>query len=614
MAKLHYEKIGLKCGLEIHQQLNGTKLFCQCDPHITERTDFDIHRQLTSVSGEAGKTDIAVEAESKRQRRFTYTGSAHCNCLVDTDESPPQPLNTDALNTVLLFSKMVDATPVDFAQTMRKIVIDGSNTTGFQRTTLVATNGTVLSSNGPVRIATVIVEEDSAQKRNESAGTVTYNLDRLGIPLIEIGTEPDITTPEHAQEVAAHLGMLLRSTGRVRRGQGTIRQDVNVSIASGDRVEIKGAQDLKLIPTIVEEEITRQQVLVHLKNEWIRQKCVVGKIIDLTYALSSSTSKVIKSALDTGGVVLGIRITNATGLLGHEVQSGRRFGTELANYAKVAAGVKGLFHSDELPKYGITLEEVNSVREQLKARSQDAFILVATTKDIAKRALHAVIARLEMTSHGVIREVRNALSVGTSEYLRPLPGAGRMYPETDIPLTRIDKVAYKKLKLPELVTERATRYEKSGLSKDLALYTAKSERFILIDELLKKCKNLKPGYLAETVHSIEADIKSQTGKTIEVQDADLREVLLALDKGKIAKESVLDVLAQDGDISAILPNYTLLSKTELKQAVKTLLKQHKDTNPKAIMGIAMKALRGKAPGREINKLVTELLKQPKKHQ
>ena len=255
---MDYKKLNFKCGLEIHQQLETKKLFCDCPSILTDKIDLIIKRRLKAVAGESGKIDIAAIHETQKNKEFIYKINYENTCSVEYDEEPPHNLNKDALGIALQIVLLLNAKIPDELQIMRKTVVDGSNTSGFQRTVLVGRNGYINTSKGKVRISIICLEEDSARKIKEEDKSITFNLDRLGIPLIEIGTEPDIKDPEHAKETAKILGMILRSTGKVKRGIGTIRQDVNVSIENGSRVEIKGFQDLRKMPLIIEKEIKRQ--------------------------------------------------------------------------------------------------------------------------------------------------------------------------------------------------------------------------------------------------------------------------------------------------------------------------------------------------------------------
>ena len=274
---LNPEGLGFMCGLEIHQQLATGKLHSRMP---SELYDFGLdeipqnwsrsHRKLRAAQGEGGRIDVTARFESRRNRSFVYVQSPNAG-LIELDEAPPLNHDSEAVDTVLTIAAMMHAKPVSSMQAMRKTVVDGSNTSGFQRTTLVATNGFIESNLGNVGVDVICLEEDSARKLDTKSSAdgelVFYTLDRLGMPLIEIATAPDIQTPDHAKEVALVLGTLLRDTRLVRRGLGSIRQDLNVSIACGVRVEIKGCQDLDWIPRIIKIEMARQLHMYRLANQ-----------------------------------------------------------------------------------------------------------------------------------------------------------------------------------------------------------------------------------------------------------------------------------------------------------------------------------------------------------
>ncbi|MEM4244889.1 MAG: Glu-tRNA(Gln) amidotransferase subunit GatE [Candidatus Nanoarchaeia archaeon] len=260
---MDYEKIGLKIGLEIHQRLESHKLFCNCPSVMRDdKPDIIVIRRLRAVAGEAGDVDVAAKFEMEKGLQYVYEGYSDTTCNVEFDEQPPGPLNLDALEIALQIALLLNAKPVNEVHVMRKTVVDGSNTSGFQRTALIAKDGYVETSKGKVGIGYVYLEEEAAKNVKEEENSRVWRLDRLGIPLVEIQTKPDIKTPEHAKEVAELLGMILRSTGRVKHGLGSIRQDINLSINGGARVEIKGFQDLRSIPKVVEYEVKRQLELI----------------------------------------------------------------------------------------------------------------------------------------------------------------------------------------------------------------------------------------------------------------------------------------------------------------------------------------------------------------
>ncbi|MBI4151280.1 Glu-tRNA(Gln) amidotransferase subunit GatE, partial [Candidatus Woesearchaeota archaeon] len=604
---LDWKSLGLKCGLEIHQQLEGKKLFCKCPTLIREDpAHFTIKRRLRAVAGEAGDVDVAALHEMQKGKWFSYEGFEDSTCLVELDESPPEQVNDDALRTALQVSLLLNAVPVDQVHMMRKTVVDGSNTSGFQRTALVARNGVLTTEHGTVTIPTISLEEDASRIIKNSPTDTLYRLDRLGIPLIEIGTGPEIKDPDHCKEVAEALGLLLRATGRAKRGLGTIRQDVNVSIAGGTRIEIKGAQDLKLVPTLVAYEVVRQKSLLELKDELVKRNVSFDSSVEnLTHILAPSTSTVIKNALAAGGVVLAVKFPQCHGLIGKEIQPGRRFGTELSDRAKAHAGVGGLFHSDELPKYGITQGEVDTIRKALQCHEHDAFILVADKEEKAVAAMRAILARAKEALHGVPKEVRKANEDGTTTFLRPMPGAARMYPETDIRPIALTAEAIKSIPLPELINVKIDRYQQWGLGRDLAELAAKSEQPVEFERFVKQYPGVKPAYIAEVFFSAEKTIKRQYAIEISPTLEDFDDLFSAVNNNTISKESVLEILKQGKRVNDVLKHYAVLSDKELLKELQHIVAANKGLPFNALIGKAMATLRGKAAG---EKIVAELKK------
>jgi len=294
--QLDYRALGLICGIEIHQQLDtACKLFCGCPTkhREVEESNFEFFRYLRPSRSELGEIDRAALEEVLVTRRFHYK-SYDSTCLVEADEEPPREINAKALEISLIIARLLNMKIVDELETMRKMVIDGSNTSGFQRTGYVGSDGSIETSEGAVGISILSLEEEAARIIEDRGDSVVYSLDRLGIPLVEIGTAPDIISPAHAREVASYLGMILRSTGRVKRGLGTIRQDVNVSIKGGARVEIKGVQALNLVDKVVEFEALRQVRLLEIKEELNHRLAHVDdKIKDVTEIFAKTGSKVL---------------------------------------------------------------------------------------------------------------------------------------------------------------------------------------------------------------------------------------------------------------------------------------------------------------------------------
>lgn len=619
---MDYEKLGLKMGLEIHQQLNTSqKLFCPCPCELQDKKpEYKLMRTLRPTQSELGMIDRAAYEESRRKLQFTYEAYKHETCLVESDEEPPHPLNSESLEIALILSSLLNMAVVDEFHTMRKQVIDGSNTGGFQRTGLVATDGYLDTEYGRVKIENLCLEEDAARRIGQKKGHVIFRLDRLGIPLVEITTDPSMKHPEQVRDVAYQIGQVLRST-KVKRGLGTIRQDLNISIKEGARVEIKGVQDLDLMPTMVENEVTRQIKLLEIRDELQKRNAeVVDEIYDVKELFQGTESKIISKALEEGSVLV-IKLKGFAGLIGVEVQPGKRFGTELAGYAK-KMGVSGLFHTDELPAYGITQEEVESVRTFLDLQEEDAFILVADEDEKARNALLEVIRRAKTAIVEVPEETRKARDDANTEYLRPLPTASRMYVETDIPLQIIDRDHLEKIKsnLPELPDEKEARIIVDySLSQDLAHQLVRRNRADNFEEVMAST-DVDSTTVASTFAYTLKELK-RDGKDISKLDTDcLKNTFNLVSEGKITKEAVQEVLVGvcDGESSpeeaAKNLNLLMLSEDDVEKIIAEIV----SSNAKMVeergmgamgplMGMAMKQLKGKADGKLVNKLLRDKL-------
>ncbi|MGD9911530.1 Glu-tRNA(Gln) amidotransferase subunit GatE [Methanothrix sp.] len=616
---MDYRALGLVCGIEIHQQLDTRcKLFCSC-PTVhreVEDSNFEFFRYLRPARSELGEIDRAALEETLVSRRFVYK-SYNTTCLVEADEEPPRELNREALEIALVIARLLKMRIVDEIHTMRKTVIDGSNTSGFQRTAFIASSGSIDTSCGPVGIGILCLEEEAARIVEDRGDEVVYSLDRLGIPLVEIGTAPDIVSPQHAREVAQHIGMILRSTGRVKRGLGTIRQDVNVSIAGGARVEIKGVQELNLIERIVELEVIRQVRLLEIRDELRRRNArVCGDVVDATGLFSNTRSKVVAKALKSGGAVLATKLAGFKGIIGKEVQPGRRLGTELSDRAK-RAGVGGIFHTDELPAYGITEEEVSSLRSLLSCEESDAVAMVAAPPERARKAIEAVIERAREAIAGVPEETRRALPDGTSEYMRPLPGSARMYPETDVPPVVVNKEMVERLRLPELVVERAERYQREyGLSPEQARIMAASSNYQLFEEIVR-VYGVQPSLVVRSLESTPVELARDGVPVYRLSERHFMGCFDLLAQNRIAKEGIpalLKAMAENPDAdpesAAEAAGLMSLGASEVERIVHEIVSAKVDLvrerGERAIgplMGLAMEQLRGKADGAAVSALI-----------
>jgi len=612
MTDFDYEELGLVAGLEIHQQLDtASKLFCECpttlrDPEESTRS---FTRYLHPTRSELGEIDEAALEESMVDREFEYL-AYDSTCLVEEDDEPPHRLDEEALEVTLEIAQLLDMDVVDQAHVMRKVVIDGSNTSGFQRTSLIAREGVIETSEGPVSIDDLMLEEESAQRVEETAEGVRFSLDRLGIPLVEIGTGPDIQSPEQAREAAERIGMLLRSTGQVKRGLGTIRQDVNVSIADGARVEMKGVQSLDDIDDLVELEVQRQVRLLDVAEALRDRDAAVGDVQEVTEVFADTDSGVIAGA----DCVMGVPLRGFDGIVGRELQPDRRLGTELSDYAK-HRGAGGIFHTDELPAYGMTEAEVAALREAVGADDEDAVAIVAADRDTAESAIEAVAERAETAIEGVPEETRDAKEDGTSAYLRPLPGAARMYPETDVPPVEPDVTA---VPTPELLTEKVERYQSEfGLDAGLAEQVAYGHRMDLFEEAVEA--GVDPTLAASTLESTVTELRRDDVPVENLTGDHYRGVFDLLAAEEVPQEAVPDLLtalAESPDLTAEeavdAEDLGGVSEAEVREAVVTVVDRHEEQVAEegmgafsALMGECMGELRGKASGDLVSSVLRE---------
>jgi len=329
--KINYRDLGLKVGLEIHIQLDtGRKLFCHCPPIIkNEPPDFRIVRRLRPTLSELGQVDLAAMWEFRKHRTYIYEGYHDCTCLVEIDEEPPHEPDPRSIEVALMISKKFNAKIFDELYVMRKIVVDGSNVSGFQRTMLVAHDGVVRFFQYKVPIWTVALEEDAARKIEEKEDYVVYRLDRLGIPLIEIVTGPLEYGPNQVMEIAYYIGHTVKLTGMAKRGIGTVRQDINISISRGAKTEIKGIPELSLIPKVIEYEVKRQlnllKICEELNNRGVKENDLIPDYHDVTDVFQNTKSGIVKNILKSGGKIIAIKTPKFEGLLGYEVQPSRMY-------------------------------------------------------------------------------------------------------------------------------------------------------------------------------------------------------------------------------------------------------------------------------------------------
>ena len=625
MAKLNYETIGLKLGLEIHQQLNTkSKLFCDCPTSLsTQEPTVKFLRRLRPTQSELGQVDPAAFFEFQKGRTIVYEADKETSCLVEMDEEPPHALNPEALELGLTIAYVLKARPIEEIHVMRKIVIDGSNTTGFQRTCVVAIGGYVEAGDQRIPIQHTSLEEDAARKTNESGMTVYYRIDRLGIPLVEVATAPVIHSPEEAEKAAYAIGRALRATRKVKRGLGAIRQDLNISIPEGALIEIKGVQKLDLIRKVAEYEVQRQLALLKVTDELrargLKEENIEERFVDVTDVFRETACKIVRDAISKGRIVLAVLLPKFNGLLKVELQPNLRLGTEMAHRAMYWGRVSGIFHTDELPGYGIEAKEIEELRKKLNATPQDAVVLVADSPENAMDALKAVVERAKEALRGVPEETRGPNPDGTTRYMRPRPGAARMYPETDVPPVPVTELLmHVRETLPPMPDQVVTRLiEKHGLNKKLAEQLLDSDYLPLFESIAEKT-SIPTSFIATILTEVMKSLEREGVPVENLSDSQIEETFRLVDRGVTAKESaekVIEWLSRNPEATAIqaVDNLKLrmMTREELEALIEKrvsestqLIRKEREAAFPKLMNVIMGEVRGKADA----KIVTSILK------
>src|SRR3989344_3448454 len=574
MTEINLDKIGLRVGLEIHQQLStNKKLFCNCRPLESDEYVIRFSRKLRATKSELGEYDPAALFENRKSKTIIYYANPQSSCLVEQDEEPPHEIDMDAINIALIIACSLKSSIFSEIHTMRKIVVDGSNTSGFQRTMLVA-------QGGPVDVS-----------------------------------------PSEIKKIALALGRLLRITKKVTRGIGSIRQDVNISVMGSGIVEVKGVQQLDQLEKIIEYEAKRQHGLIliseRLKNLKL-EKVLKNDIFDVTELFRSCNSKIIKKAISDGSVIKSIRIKNFAGLFSYEPYEGIRLGKELGQLVRFY-GIGGIFHSDELPNYGIENSDIQRLQKLLEISSNDGFIIIAGENSKIDFAIDSIIRRIEDAKNGVPAETRGATPSGETVFLRPRPGASRMYPETDIPPLVItdDQIKLAKSSIPKSWDESLIDIQsKYALNAQLAEQIFDSEYLQLFEKICLD-KRHSPNFVASILCSTITNLQRQGLDISLLKIEDVLKSFELLSNNKIAKESIEIIFesimsnkAKSVEEAIEKSAITSLDETKLNMILDNIIHDnikiimHDGVRSLApLMGIAMKELRGKASGEQVNQLL-----------
>ena len=629
MSEFSINNVGLKVGLEIHQQLaTNKKLFCSCRSIESDEYYMKFQRKLRAVKSELGEYDPAALFEKSKSKTIMYYSNPESSCLVEQDEEPPHNLDKDAKELVLVIASSLNSKIFSEVYPMRKTVIDGSNTTGFQRTMLFSQGGQIDVDGDKVGVQSICLEEDSAKLLGDKGSVREYSLDRLGIPLVEIALDPVEGDPKKIKKIALSLGRLLRSTKKVTRGIGSIRQDVNISIKDGGGVvEVKGVQQLDQLERIIEFEAKRQHGLVKiakkLKNSDFKGISKDIDIFDITEDWSSCKSEIVQKALRDNSIIKAIKIENFSGMFGYSPYEGIRLGKEIGQLVKFY-GIGGVFHSDELPNYGINNDDILIVKNILKIKENDVFLIIAAPSSKIDFAIDSIINRLVEAKKGVPAETRLATQTGETVFLRPRPGASRMYPETDIPpiLVTSDELENAEKNIPKSWDESLLELQKKyNLNPQLSEQIFDSRYIELFEKIVERTK-VNPTFVASILCSTITNLERSGLNSNLLRNEDIVKSFQLLEVGKIAKESIemifenimdsksqtIEEAMKNASIEAV--NESDLEKIieEIVEKNQEIVKNQKERAVGPLMGIAMAELRGKASGELVNKLLLKNIK------
>ena len=615
-------------GLEIHQQLQtNKKLFCNCEPIESEEYTKKFSRKLRAVKSELGEFDPAALFEKSKSKTIMYFSNPKSSCLVEEDEEPPHELDKDAKKLALIIASSLKSNIFSEIYPMRKTVVDGSNTTGFQRTMLVSQGGYLEVENEKIGVQSICLEEDAAKLLGDKGSIREFSLARLGVPLVEIALEPVEGKPSKIKKIALSLGKLLRSTKKVTRGIGSIRQDVNVSIKDGGAVvEIKGVQQLDQLENIIEFEAKRQYGIILIANKLIEINfpgITSNNVFEITKEWENCQSKIIRQALKDKSIIKAIKIPKFSGMFGYSPFEGIRLGKEIGQLVKFY-GIGGVFHSDELPNYGIESKDLDVVKKKLEVCGDDAFLIIAAPSNTIEYAIEAIINRINHAPKGVPAETRLATPNCETTYLRPRPGASRMYPETDIPPIFVtdNELELAKENIPKPWDESILELQKNyNLNPQLAEQIFDSQYLEIFEKISNKNK-VNPTFVASVLCSTITNLERNGLNPNFLKNEEIIKSFECLEDGKITKESIEIIYenimsGKSRTVEEAITNTSIesVNEEELENTIEKIIKENQQIvqNQKEraigpLMGIAMKDLRGKASGEIVNKLLLKNIK------
>jgi glutamyl-tRNA(Gln) amidotransferase subunit E len=609
-----YAQIGFKSGLEIHQQLlTAKKLFCRCPAgKYSTRFDAEILRHMRPTLSELGEYDGTALMEFKTRKEIIYRINRDTICTYEMDDTPPFELNEEALDIALGIGLLYGCTMIDELHISRKQYLDGSIPTGFQRTTIVGVDGKIPYKDREIRIIQLGLEEDACREVSDVGHLRTYLTDRLGMPLLETVTAPDMKTPQEVADVGQILRRLVRSTGNVRTGIGAARQDVNVSVTGGTRVEIKGVPRIPEIPLLTYNEARRQWSLLRLREE-LAQKGITpatfgASFEEITRILRRTLYQPLQIAISGGKVAFGVRLNGFRGLLRWQTQANTYFSQEISDRVRVVAcltALPNIIHSDS-PSETLTSAEWQAAKKALNAKAEDTVVIVWGAPDDAKLGAQEIILRARETTVGIPSETRQALDDGTNGFERILPGPDRMYPDTDLPPKRVTGERMDKIQktLPPNILVRERWYRGIGVPEDIVQFLSVS-RFATLFEKCVKEYALDPVLAAIVLIQYPKRLKKKGFPAHLLNENIMEDVLNAFKEGRVCKEGILKLMEQLLDsrktVEEVLPPLGSLDSfrkniIQVLDEIKTIKFSDSQSRRRMAMGLLMQHWRGRIDG------------------
>jgi glutamyl-tRNA(Gln) amidotransferase subunit E len=625
MTAEDYRTIGFKSGLEVHQQLfTEKKLFCRCPAgKYSDEFHAEILRHMRPTLSELGEYDGTALMEFKTKKEIIYRINRATVCTYEMDDTPPFLMNDQALDIAIEIGLLMDSNIVDELHIARKQYLDGSIPTGFQRTAIVCTNGKIPFKDREINIIQMSIEEDSCREISDFGHRRVYNTDRLGMPLIETVTAPEMFTPDEVAEVNQIIRKLTRSTGHVRTGVGAGREDVNVSVTGGTRIEIKGVSSIKAIPLLTYNEAMRQWNLLKLREELhkrgITEDTFEAKTDDITKLLKKTYYEPVSNAIAQGKVVKCVTLRGFKGLLSWKTQTDTFFAKEISDRVRVIACISqlpNLIHSDSAENT-LSTNDGKKIRKFVGADDEkDTLVIVWGDKDDAETAANEIIIRAKEATIGIPSETRQALRDGTNGFERILPGPDRMYPDTDLPPIKIEDSRIETLQsqLPEKYWQREKRYREIGLSDDVVKPLSISKFAKLFDYACNDL-NVEPKLAANVLIRFIKRLKKNNYNVNLLTVDNLQPLFEAYQKGQLVKDgfytAMQNIISANGVISEDsipAPANELDIKVAFKHCLEKIYKMdfyHLDKRKDVLIGLLLTELRGRVNGKEILNFVNE---------